>query len=107
MEDIFLVYITVSGQEEAEKLAGMVLSEKLAACVNIHDHVKSLYLWEGSLERTEETVMVVKTTASHVKKLTRKVKEAHSYDLPCILAFPVKYSDKDYSEWVLRETLPI
>ncbi|MFA6636712.1 MAG: divalent-cation tolerance protein CutA [Candidatus Omnitrophota bacterium] len=104
MSDISLVYITASGIEEAEHLAQEILSGRLGACVNIYGAVRSLYLWKGSRESSEEVTMIVKTRSSLVPELARKVRECHSYETPCILAFPVGFADKEYADWILRET---
>lgn len=104
MNEFSLVYITASNREEAEKLARAILSERLAACVNIYDGVRSLYLWEGTLESSREAAMVVKTRSSLVSELARKIREIHSYELPCILSIPANYVDEDYGKWISRET---
>lgn len=104
MTDLILVYITTSGAEEAEKLARMILSEKLASCVNIYQGVRSFYLWEGAVETSEEATLVVKTVSFLYEELAKRVREEHSYDLPCIVAIPVLYAEKKYEEWIKRET---
>lgn len=104
MDDLCVVYITASGKKEARKLARMILSEKLAACVNICDNVQSWYSWNGSIENSKEALVLAKTRSSLFDKLSKKVKENHSYDLPCILAIPVKHAEKEYAKWVISET---
>ncbi len=106
MEEISLVYITASGRQEAESLARLILSERLGACVNIYGGVQSLYLWKGDVEAQEETTLVVKTRTCLVPDLARIVKEAHSYDVPCVIAVPVSFTEPDYGRWISRETLP-
>ncbi|HPN72698.1 MAG TPA: divalent-cation tolerance protein CutA [Candidatus Omnitrophota bacterium] len=104
MDELCLVYVTASGGQEARRLADIAVSEKLAACANIYDNVSSVYLWKGAVERSEESVIVLKSRTSLFEKLSKKIKENHSYDLPCIVSIPLKNADRDYSEWVLRET---
>jgi periplasmic divalent cation tolerance protein len=104
MADVSLVYITASGIEEAERLGRMILSERLGACVNICSGVRSLYLWKGSGEKAEEATMVVKTRTSLVPRLAERVRTEHSYETPCILAFPAEFADKNYADWIVCET---
>lgn len=104
MADISLVYITAPDISEAERIADVLLSSRLAACVNIYSGVKSLYLWKGERESANETVMMVKTRSSLVPKLADKVREVHSYETPCIIAYPADFASGDYAEWVMRET---
>ncbi|XP_025794462.1 protein CutA 1, chloroplastic-like [Panicum hallii] len=45
-----VVYVTVPNREAGKKLAGSIISEKLAACVNIVPGVESVYWWEGKVQ---------------------------------------------------------
>ncbi len=58
------------------------------------------------MESSEEVTIVVKTRSSLIEKLTKNFKENHSYYAPCVLAIPVKFAEKDYAEWMLREISP-
>jgi periplasmic divalent cation tolerance protein len=104
VDEISLVYVTAPDKEEAENIARTILSERLAACVNVYGGIKSLYLWEGKEEASHETAMMIKTASSLVPALAKKIRQLHSYEVPCILAFPVNYADADYAAWISRET---
>lgn len=103
MDKFAIVYITTANREEADKLARVILSEKLAACVNIYDNVKSLYLLEGSLESSNETTMIVKTISKKVAELVKKISEEHSYKVPCILSVNIEHISDDYARWISAE----
>ncbi|MDL2272431.1 divalent-cation tolerance protein CutA [Desulfovibrio sp. OttesenSCG-928-I05] len=104
MTDCLLVYITASGKAEAEMLGRTLVEERLAACVNIFEGVSSLYWWQGNLDTAEETLCVLKTTTERFPELSRRAKELHSYDTPCIVALPLVYGDADYLDWIRAET---
>lgn len=104
MNELSIVYVTAPDRKEAEKLAGAVLAERLAACVNIYTGVMSLYLWQGSVECSEEVTILFKTRSVLVHKLSEMIKKQHTYDLPCILSVPIDHADKDFAEWIKRET---
>jgi len=101
-----VVLITVSGEEEARKVSGVLLEKRQAACVNIVPGVSSRYWWEGRLEEARESLLVVKTRADAVPEVVRLVKEAHSYSVPEIIALPVIGGSPDYLDWIDRETAP-
>ena len=104
MEELCMVYITASGYEEAEKIANELVSTKLAACANIIDDVESIYSWEGKKETNVEVVLLAKTKKSLFPEIEETVKRLHTYSCPCILAYPVVASSKDYAEWIISET---
>ncbi len=103
--DINLVYITTGNKEEAKVIGKELVKSRLAACVNIIDHMNSIYLWEGKLQEDEETVLIAKTTSAMVPKLVARVKELHSYECPCVVALPVSGGNPDFLEWIGNEVL--
>jgi periplasmic divalent cation tolerance protein len=103
--DINLVYITTGNKEEAKVIGKELVKSRLAACVNIIDHMNSIYLWEGKLQEDEETVLIAKTTSAMVSKLVARVKELHSYECPCVVTLPVSGGNPDFLEWIENEVL--
>jgi len=103
--EINLIYMTAGSREEAETIGRELVASKLAACVNILDHMTSIYVWEGELQQDQETVLIAKTTAPLVPALTEKVKSMHSYDCPCIVSVPVVSGNSAFLEWVAGEVV--
>ncbi len=101
--DIKLVYITTGNKEEAKTIGKALVKSKLAACVNIIDHMNAIYFWEGKLQEDEETVLIAKTTSALVPKLVARVKEIHSDKCPCVVALPVSEGNPDFLEWIRNE----
>ena len=101
--NIHLVYMTAGSREEAESIGMALVTSKLAACVNIIDHMNAIYFWEGKLANDRETVLIAKTTAALVPDLTEKVKALHSYDCPCVVSLPVQSGNPAFLEWVAAE----
>lgn len=93
------IYITASSQEEAEKIAKVLLEKRLAACVNIFP-VKSYFWWEGKIEGAIEYAMIVKTRAEKFGKIREEVKAIHSYTTPCICAIPIERGLKEFLDWI-------
>lgn len=99
-----LIYITTPNKEEAERIGQALVEERLAACVNIYPEIRSIYWWQGKLESENEAVLVAKTVEALVDEVTRKVKELHPYECPCIIAFKVEEGYKPFLDWIKAET---
>src|SRR5579859_2281602 len=96
-----LVLVTCSTLPEARKISRSLLQKHLAACVNIHTTpVESIYRWKGKIETTREHLLLIKTTARHLKSLEREVLRLHSYDTPELLVLPISSGSKPYLRWL-------
>jgi len=94
------VFITSGSEEEAKRLARVLVEEKLAACVNILPIVESLYWWKDKIESSKEWMLVVKTQGKMVNRVVKRVKEIHSYEVPEVIALPIVQGNKDYLQWI-------
>jgi len=106
MNNATLAYITCPHMAEAQTLAQAIVTERLAACANILPQMQSVYWWEGKLEKAEEVVLMFKTRPDLQEALTAKVKELHSYDVPCVIFLPLEPGNPDYFRWIHTETIP-
>jgi periplasmic divalent cation tolerance protein len=104
MKDFIVVLITCPSPEEAENLSKKILSERLAACVNIINSVHSLFHWQGKIEDDQESLMIVKTRSVLLDQLKTFVQENHPYDVPEVIALPIVGGSDDYMEWMKSET---
>jgi periplasmic divalent cation tolerance protein len=104
MERAVLVYTTYPAIVEAERAGRSIVERRLAACVNILPGMISHYWWQGTLERGEEVVMIIKTRASLADQVAAAVKEMHSYTTPAILVLPIEHTDSAYWAWLIGET---
>jgi periplasmic divalent cation tolerance protein len=101
---VMFVYVTTGDAEEARLIARQVVGEQLAACANILPGVTSIFHWEGRVQEAAEAMLILKTTEAKLEQLIARVKALHSYELPCIEALPVVEGNRDFLEWVVRET---
>jgi periplasmic divalent cation tolerance protein len=99
-----LVYVTAPSLAEAESLARLAVTRRLAACANILPGMRSLYWWRGKLEQADEVVLLLKTTEVLAGELTRVLAEAHSYDCPCVVVLPIEGGHRDFLDWIVAET---
>ena len=103
-EALRFCYVVCASAEQAQAIGRAVVSERLAACANALGPVASVYWWDGKLTEDSEHALVLKTRASLVPALTRRVKELHSYEVPCVVALPIEAGNPDYLAWIARET---
>ena len=97
------VFITTADDKEARLIAGALLEQRQAACVNIVPRVNSLFWWQGKIDSAQESLLVVKTRAGLLDGIVKLVTEIHSNDVPEIIALPIVGGNKDYLDWVGRE----
>lgn len=99
-----LVYITAGDENEADAVAGRLVSSRLAACVNVLPSMRSIYYWEGDVQKDNEVVLIAKTRKELLDALTTAVKEVHSYEVPCIVAVDIVGGNPDFLTWIHDET---
>ena len=95
-----VVLITAASEEEAHKIAELLVNEKKAACVNIVPLVDSLFRWKGEIESAHESLLLVKTRGSLLSEVISTVKQVHSYEVPEIIALPIIGGNREYLKWL-------
>ncbi len=98
--DTIVVYVTAPNEDEAAVIAKALVVERLAGCVNIVRGIRSIYMWQGKIEDDAEVLMIVKTQAPLFERLSRKVKELHSYSVPEVIALPIVNGSDGYLAWL-------
>jgi len=104
--DIVIVLTTAPADDRADQWARQIVDERLAACVNIHPPMASVYRWKGQVERDTERQVVIKTTRDRVSALEARLKELHSYELPEFVVLEVEQGSAAYVGWVIDQTRP-
>jgi periplasmic divalent cation tolerance protein len=101
------VILTTTGTEEqALSIARVLVSERLAACVNIVGPIRSVYRWRDAIEDDREYLLLVKTRATLYMKVERRVRELHTYEVPEVLAVTADRGSPPYIQWLLASTGP-
>jgi periplasmic divalent cation tolerance protein len=96
-----IVMVTCGTKTEARLIARRVVSNNLAACVNIvQSPVESVYTWKGKVEEAREYLLMMKTTAKRLSGLEREVKRLHSYDVPEFIALKITEGSASYVAWL-------
>jgi periplasmic divalent cation tolerance protein len=106
MTDKIVVLNTCAHEEEAERIARLLVDRRLAACVSIVPRVRSFYRWKGAVESSEEWLLLIKSSRPLFDQLRAAIEVAHSYEVPEVLALPVVDGAAPYLDWLganLRE----
>jgi periplasmic divalent cation tolerance protein len=94
-----IIYITAGDMPEARKIGRILVEERLAACANIFP-ITSIFRWKGKIDEASEFGIIVKTRTDKVKDIEKRVKEIHSYKVPCVVSFRIDDGSLDYLEWI-------
>lgn len=98
--NIYMMYVTVSNEQEAQDLAAGLLKNSLVACANIFPAHRAVYQWQGKIESEPETALILKTTRSAFKKVEDYLKTHHSYTCPCIIAWAIEAGHAPFLSWI-------
>jgi periplasmic divalent cation tolerance protein len=100
MTDKILVLTTAGSNDEARKIARLLVDRLLAACVNIIPQVGSIYRWEGEIEEAQEWLLVIKTTRATFERVRDAINELHSYEVPECISVSIENGSMGYLTWV-------
>lgn len=103
---IRLVLTTFANAEDAARVVRALVEENLAACGTILPDARSIYRWEGKIEDTAETSVVLKTSVERYPELETKLRTLHPYETPEIIALDPAAVSGDYASWVMKTCRP-
>jgi len=99
-----VVLVTVPGKKEGQKIAQGLVSQKLAACVNILPGVESTYRWKNKVETSSELLLVIKTQRALMDNVISYVKQNHPDEVCEVISLPIMEGNKSYLEWIGAST---
>lgn len=100
------VYATFASRDEAERIGRLVVEDRLAACVNILGHCRSIYRWQGAVESADEAAAIFKTTEAAADRLITRIASLHSYAVPAIAVWEIEKLLDPYADWVEESVGP-
>ena len=107
MSNCIQIMTTIDTKDGAERIAQALTGKRLAACVQVLGPLTSTYRWEGKIETAQEYLCLIKTRGELYGALEDAIKENHSYETPEIIATPIVDGNKDYLNWIAKETEPV
>lgn len=100
-----VVLTTVGSREDADRLASALITENLAACINLVP-ITSTYRWQGEICTDPEIQLIIKTDLNRFDELQTRITELHSYDLPELIALPIAQGSPAYLNWMVAQLNP-
>ena len=104
MSDPIVVLVTCGSEDEALKIANILVEDHLAACVNLVAPIRSIYRWEGKIWNEKEWLLIIKTQKHRFEELEKKVKSLHSYSVPEIISLSITEGSSVYLNWIRENT---
>ena len=98
-----VVLTTTPSREEARKLAGTLLENQLAACVQMLP-IDSVYRWKGAIQSDAEILLLIKTRCELYAALEALIRKEHSYDVPEIVQLRAEAVSDSYLGWITSVT---
>jgi periplasmic divalent cation tolerance protein len=95
-----VVLCTVPNSTKGAEIAQTLVTEKLAACVNIVDKLRSVYWWDGAVCDDSESQLIIKTRIDRFEKLRKRIISLHPYDTPEVIALPIVEGHEAYLDWI-------
>ncbi len=96
----YIFLVTVPNIEEGQRIAKILVENKLAACVNIIRNILSIYRWKGKIEEDDEHLLLIKTTKENSESIIDKINEIHSYEIPECIGFKIEKGSESYLNWI-------
>jgi periplasmic divalent cation tolerance protein len=90
-----LVMTSLKGSITAKKIANELVSQKLASKVQITSGVNTFSLWVGKVEKSDEELLLIKTTSDSYDSLEKCIARLHPQELPEIISVPISTSLAD------------
>ncbi len=100
MTDKIVVLSTCATEEEAGRIARLLVDGRLAACVNVVPGLRSYYRWKGAVENSDEFLLVIKSARGLFGALSSALEKAHSYEVPEVIALPIVDGSAGYLGWL-------
>ena len=102
MNDPIIILTTVSSKKEAELIGSKLIDKELAACVNIIPNIKSIYPWEGKINKDSEYLLIIKTVKRAEEDVFENIRKLHSYNTPEMISIPITGGEKSYLNWLSK-----
>ena len=104
--DALLVLVSLPADGSADSIGPRLVENGLAACSHQLPPGVSTYRWQETVQRADESLLVIKTTRAAYADLEASVRSWHPYDVPEIVAFPISHGLPSYLAWLLASVTP-
>ena len=103
MHEYIQVATTVATEKEARAIAGLLVEQRLAACVQVIGPMTSHYRWQGKIEAAGEYLCLAKSRVALYPEIEAAIKAIHPYEVAEIIATPIIAGSNAYLAWLTAE----
>ncbi len=103
-EEFVVILVTAGSAVDAARIGRVLVEERLAACANVVGPIRSIYRWQGAVEEASEHLMLLKARAVDVDRVATRVRALHEYEVPEIIALPIRGGSSAYLAWLAEST---
>jgi periplasmic divalent cation tolerance protein len=103
-ESVCEVVITADDEAWLVAFARSLVEDRIAACAQILSPIRSIYRWGGKVQDDREVRVALHTREALLPAIIERTKAEHPYDVPCVLALPVRDGNADYLAWLIAST---
>ena len=104
-DEFVVVLVTAASGDDAARIGRTLVEERLVACANVVGPIRSIYRWQGAVEEAAEHLLLLKARAADVGLLEARVRALHTYEVPEVLALPVRAGSAPYLAWLAAATV--
>ena len=104
INDYIQVFTTVEKRRDADRMASVVVNQRVAACAQVVGPMRSTYWWKGKVEEAGEWLLMMKTRQDLFPSLEKEIRAVHPYEVPEIIALPIVAGSASYLQWIGAET---
>jgi periplasmic divalent cation tolerance protein len=101
---VLVCFCTCPDTATAQAIADVLVGERLAACVNVLPGLRSVYRWQGAIERADEALLLIKTVQAQLPALQARMAALHPYELPELVAVEVAGGLAAYLDWIAESS---
>ncbi len=101
--DYVTIYVMAESEDVGVHISTALVKERIVACANVNAGTRSIYEWDGIIQLENEVTIFMKTARRNVDAAVARIKELHSYEVPCITVMPIVGGNADYMAWIERQ----
>ncbi len=98
-----VIFVSFPDESTAETICRQLVENKLIACANLIPNLRSIYRWQGNIEKSSEVLAILKTTKAIFPEVKDLVLRMHPYQVPEIISFDISDAYEPYLKWILEE----
>ena len=101
---IKIIITATDSNKVANIMAACLVKDNLSSCVQIVPNIQSVYKWKGTLEKSDEILILIKTIPDKVQDCKKLILQHHNYNVPEIVVTNGEILNDTYRDWFIDNT---